>query len=106
MFGCCDARRGPRLVDEARGELRIAREVAPEDLHGEAPVERDVADLVDLTHAAFAEQREDLVAAVDVLADERIAGPTSSTPRSSFVPSKGQNAASAEKRCPQRRAPP
>ncbi len=90
-----------RLVDEAVGQLGIAAELAAQHLHREAAVERRVAHLVDVPHAALAQQRDDLVAAVDLPADERIARADRSRPAWSLSPSNGQKAASGEKRWPQ-----
>ena len=63
--GVPDGRRRARLLEESGSEPAVGGEIAPEDLHREHAVERDVADLVDRTHAAFAERRDHLVALID-----------------------------------------
>ena len=68
-----DRCRRARLLEEARGEHGVGREIAAQHLHREQAIERDVTDLVDRAHAALAERRDDLVATVDDRVGERIA---------------------------------
>ena len=67
-------RRRPRLPQEARGEIGIAREIAPQHLEREEAIERPVAHAVHRAHAPFAEDARDLVAVVDDSPDQRVGG--------------------------------
>ncbi len=62
-----------RFALEARHDLRLARELMMQELHGEAlGVQPRVPRLVDPAHAALADHAQDLVRAVEQLAHDRI----------------------------------
>ena len=58
-----ERRGGPRLVQEAAEPLGIAAQLRPQHLERDRPAERRIGGLVDLAHAAAAEQVLDLIAA-------------------------------------------
>src|SRR6185312_15158210 len=65
-----DRRRRPRLLAEALQRLRRADDLGPQHLDGEALVDVEVLRLVDLPHAAFAEQAHDAIAIGEHLPDQ------------------------------------
>ncbi len=70
--GVLHAGRRLGLEDEARRELGFVRQLGPEDLHGERPVERGVTHVIDAPHPSLAEDRHHVVTTVDARADQRI----------------------------------
>jgi len=61
-----------RLVGEALHPLLIRRHLRVQHLDGDDAIDRDLLRLVDDAHPAFADAGQDLVTAVEYLADERV----------------------------------
>ena len=68
-----DRRRRAGLLEEARREHRVRREIAAQHLHREHAIELGVPHLVDGAHAALTKRRDHLVAMIDDGVGERIA---------------------------------
>ena len=69
-----DRRRGLGFLQKAVGDLFLARHVGAQDFDGDLLVDDLVPREVDDSHAAFAENRLDLVAAVEGRSDVRVDG--------------------------------
>ena len=72
--GVADRGRRLRLAHEAPHDLLVAGDLAAEDLHREALVQRGVGREVDDAHAALPEDRFDEVAPIDDGPDQRVDG--------------------------------
>ena len=65
-----DRRRRPRLLTEARHRLGVRHDLGTQQLEREALVDVDVLRLVDLAHAAFADEAHHAIAIGENLPDE------------------------------------
>ena len=61
MFGCSSDEMAPRFALESQAELRVGCEVGAEHLYRDVAFQARVASAVDVTHAAGAKRRDDLV---------------------------------------------
>jgi hypothetical protein len=78
--GVVDARHGLRLAHEAADGPLVGDELMAEELEGDVTAEHQVPGAVDDAHPAAADERLDLVAVGDGLADERLVGGQSRGP--------------------------